>query len=89
MTRAARCCNHCKTMPSKTDLATATRGTTSDVLIWDNASVQHRASGDFAVGEPRRFWRYMVEGPVPVALRRVIELSEPALDRSIVRRWRG
>lgn len=36
-----------------------------DVLVWDNASVQHRASGDFAVGEPRRFWRYLVEGPVP------------------------
>ncbi|MBI1211430.1 MAG: hypothetical protein GC190_08205 [Alphaproteobacteria bacterium] len=38
----------------------------NDVLIWDNASVQHRASGDFPVGEPRRFWRYMVEGPRPV-----------------------
>jgi alpha-ketoglutarate-dependent taurine dioxygenase len=38
-----------------------------DVLIWDNASVQHRASGDFEVGEPRRFWRLMVEGPVPAA----------------------
>jgi taurine dioxygenase len=38
-----------------------------DVLIWDNASVQHRASSDFPVGEPRRFWRYMVEGPVPLA----------------------
>jgi alpha-ketoglutarate-dependent taurine dioxygenase len=37
-----------------------------DVLIWDNASVQHKASGDFPVGEPRRFWRYMVEGPEPV-----------------------
>ena len=30
---------------------------THDVLIWDNASVQHKASGDFPVGEPRRFWR--------------------------------
>jgi alpha-ketoglutarate-dependent taurine dioxygenase len=38
-----------------------------DVLVWDNASVQHRASGDFPVGEPRRFWRYMIEGPVPAA----------------------
>ena len=38
-----------------------------DVLIWDNASVQHRASGDFDVGEPRRFWRYMVEGRAPAA----------------------
>jgi taurine dioxygenase len=38
-----------------------------DVLIWDNASVQHRASGDFPVGEPRRFWRYMIDGPRPVA----------------------
>ena len=37
-----------------------------DVLIWDNASVQHKAAGDFPVGEPRRFWRYMIEGPVPV-----------------------
>jgi len=38
-----------------------------DVLIWDNASVQHCASSDFKVGEERRFWRYMIEGPVPVA----------------------
>jgi alpha-ketoglutarate-dependent taurine dioxygenase len=38
-----------------------------DVLIWDNAAVQHRASGDFAVGQPRRFWRFMVEGPQPSA----------------------
>jgi len=38
-----------------------------DVLIWDNASVQHKASGDFPVGEQRRFWRYMVAGPRPVA----------------------
>ena len=36
-----------------------------DVLIWDNASVQHKASGDFPLGEPRRFWRYMIEGPEP------------------------
>ena len=36
-----------------------------DVLIWDNASVQHKASGDFPVGEPRNFWRYMIEGPIP------------------------
>jgi alpha-ketoglutarate-dependent taurine dioxygenase len=38
-----------------------------DVLIWDNASVQHKASSDFPVGEARRFWRYMVEGSKPVA----------------------
>ncbi len=38
-----------------------------DVLMWDNAAVQHRASGDFPVGEPRRFWRYMVEGTRPKA----------------------
>jgi len=38
-----------------------------DVLIWDNASVQHKASGDFPVGEPRQFWRYMIAGPEPVA----------------------
>ena len=36
-----------------------------DVLVWDNVAVQHRASGDFPVGEPRNFWRYMIEGPVP------------------------
>jgi alpha-ketoglutarate-dependent taurine dioxygenase len=36
-----------------------------DVLVWDNAAVQHRASGDFQLGEPRSFWRYMIEGPVP------------------------
>ena len=41
----------------------------NDVLIWDNASVQHKASGDFPIGEPRRFWRYMIEGPVPAAFR--------------------
>lgn len=40
-----------------------------DVLLWDNASVQHKASGDFPVGEPRRFWRYMMEGPQPVSAR--------------------
>jgi alpha-ketoglutarate-dependent taurine dioxygenase len=39
-----------------------------DVLIWDNASVQHRASGDFPVGEPRRFWRFMIAGPRPVGM---------------------
>jgi taurine dioxygenase len=38
-----------------------------DVLVWDNASVQHRANSDFPVGEPRRFWRFMIEGPTPVA----------------------
>ncbi len=38
-----------------------------DVLLWDNARVQHRATSDFEVGEPRRFWRYMVEGPRPTA----------------------
>jgi alpha-ketoglutarate-dependent taurine dioxygenase len=38
-----------------------------DVLVWDNASVQHRASGDFEVGQPRRFWRYMVEGASPAS----------------------
>ena len=41
-----------------------------DVLVWDNAAVQHRASGDFRGGEPRRFWRYMVEGSVPQAFSR-------------------
>ena len=33
-----------------------------DVLAWDNASVQHKASGDFKLGEPRCFWRTMIEG---------------------------
>ncbi len=37
-----------------------------DVLAWDNASVQHKAGGNFKVGEPRRFWRYMVEAGRPV-----------------------
>jgi alpha-ketoglutarate-dependent taurine dioxygenase len=37
-----------------------------DVLVWDNASVQHKASGNFVVGEPRNFWRYMIAGPRPV-----------------------
>jgi len=37
----------------------------NDVLVWDNASVQHKAGGNFALGEPRRFWRYMVAGDAP------------------------
>jgi alpha-ketoglutarate-dependent taurine dioxygenase len=37
-----------------------------DVVMWDNASVQHRAVGDFTVGEPRRFWRYSVAGGRPL-----------------------
>jgi alpha-ketoglutarate-dependent taurine dioxygenase len=38
-----------------------------DVVVWDNAAVQHRAGGDFRVGEPRRFWRYMVGEATPQA----------------------
>jgi alpha-ketoglutarate-dependent taurine dioxygenase len=37
-----------------------------DVLVWDNASVQHKAGGNFKVGEPRRFWRHMIAGGRPV-----------------------
>jgi alpha-ketoglutarate-dependent taurine dioxygenase len=37
-----------------------------DVLIWDNVSVQHKAGGNFKLGEPRRFWRYMIAGTRPV-----------------------
>jgi alpha-ketoglutarate-dependent taurine dioxygenase len=37
-----------------------------DVLVWDNASVQHKASGNFKLGEARRFWRYMIAGARPV-----------------------
>jgi len=37
-----------------------------DVLVWDNASVQHKASGDFPMGEPRRFYRFMSAGSKPV-----------------------
>lgn len=37
-----------------------------DVLIWDNRSVQHKAAGNFRIGEPRRFWRYMIAGEQPV-----------------------
>ncbi|HVM95505.1 MAG TPA: TauD/TfdA family dioxygenase [Candidatus Acidoferrales bacterium] len=36
-----------------------------DVLVWDNASVQHKASGDFPVGEPRRFYRFLIAGSKP------------------------
>jgi alpha-ketoglutarate-dependent taurine dioxygenase len=36
-----------------------------DVLAWDNASVQHKAGGNFPVGESRRFWRYMIAGERP------------------------
>ena len=37
-----------------------------DVLVWDNASVQHKAGGNFRLGEPRRFWRYMIAGEKPL-----------------------
>lgn len=37
-----------------------------DVLAWDNASVQHKAGGNFKLGEPRRFWRYMIAGDTPI-----------------------
>ncbi len=37
-----------------------------DVLVWDSASVQHKAGGSFALGEPRRFWRHMIAGARPV-----------------------
>ena len=40
-----------------------------DVLVWDNASVQHKASGDFPVGEPRRFWRHLIAGTTPLGAR--------------------
>jgi alpha-ketoglutarate-dependent taurine dioxygenase len=36
-----------------------------DVLVWDNASVQHKAGGNFKLGEPRRFWRHMIAGGRP------------------------
>jgi len=36
-----------------------------DILVWDNASVQHKASGNFKLGEERRFWRHMISGPQP------------------------
>jgi len=36
-----------------------------DALVWDNASVQHKAGGNFRMGEPRRFWRYMIAGGRP------------------------
>ena len=36
-----------------------------DVLVWDNASVQHKAGGNFRLGESRRFWRHMLAGPRP------------------------
>ena len=39
---------------------------THDVLVWDNVSLQHRARGDFPVGEPRQLWRHLVEGDRPV-----------------------
>ncbi len=38
----------------------------NDVLVWDNASVQHKASGNFKLGESRRFWRHMVSSERPV-----------------------
>jgi taurine dioxygenase len=38
-----------------------------DVLIWTDASVQHKASGDFPVGEARRFYRFLIAGDTPAA----------------------
>jgi alpha-ketoglutarate-dependent taurine dioxygenase len=46
-----------------------------DVLVWDNTAVQHRASGDFQLGEARSFWRYMIEGPVPQPYREEDDLG--------------
>jgi taurine dioxygenase len=37
-----------------------------DVLAWDNASVQHKASSDFPLGEARRFCRFLIAGAKPV-----------------------
>jgi len=37
----------------------------NDVLIWDNMRLQHRACGDFPLGEARRFWRHLIAGPRP------------------------
>lgn len=37
-----------------------------DIVAWDNASVQHKASGDFPLGEPRRFHRFLIAGAKPV-----------------------
>ena len=37
----------------------------ADVLVWDNASVQHKAEGNFPLGAPRRFWRHLIAGPAP------------------------
>lgn len=36
-----------------------------DVLVWDNASVQHAVVGDFPVGEARTMWRMLLEGEPP------------------------
>ena len=40
-----------------------------DLVIWDNASVQHRAAGKETLvpGEPRVMWQMMVAGGRPVA----------------------
>ena len=66
--KVGRSCNRCRTTPRRPRPATRTTWRPHDVLIWDNASVQHKASGDFPVGEPRNFWRYMIAGPAPVPL---------------------
>ena len=66
-TKDARCSSRCRIMRNSARRDTRIDGAPHDVLIWDNASVQHRASGDFAVGQPRRFWRYMVAGTAPIA----------------------
>ena len=37
-----------------------------DILIWDNAQVQHRAYNNFPMGEPRRMIRFMVGQEKPM-----------------------
>lgn len=36
-----------------------------DILVWDNASVQHRAHDTWPMAEPRRMIRYMVDSEEP------------------------
>jgi hypothetical protein len=42
------------------------RAKLAGVAFGGHASVQHKAGGDFSVGEPRRFWRCMIAGERPV-----------------------
>jgi len=64
--RGARCSSGCRITRSRTHRAANTSGGITTCWSGTTPRVQHKAGGNFKVGEPRRFWRYMVAGTRPV-----------------------